>query len=476
MSPNAVIPESSSAHHTLRSSGQHWVDRLVHPGLAGLLIASTMNGLSADWAVFGREITVRPDQVVLVFLLPILALAYGLGRFRLHLNRFEWVVLAFLFTNFASSMLISPSQSASLQGAALLGACVAMYFVTREIISNRAEWLGGATNWVVCLGIAQALYCLTALILYYFGYVIGGLQIGHLSEASVAIEGTFWEANLLGAYLALIALFFTVRYVLAPEGQRGGTYLLGLFITSLALPLTVTRSAALALALGMSATALIVCAYRREIHGWRRKAGRIVVVLGCVLLLTVTVMNALVSTISRYPNLLLERWIPISLAPAIEVDVPTTGGAVTQASRGSMEGRLDAWWRAMEYWWERPIFGHGTLAGGNVIREGWWYSSLVQALYDTGLLGFLVLLWIHVGAVFYPVRAWLRTRRNPMSANLLGFGLGNAVLFFTSQFSNLYFVGFPWVFLGLSMGAVAAYSKGHVANGDWTSRPAFHQG
>jgi hypothetical protein len=476
MSPNAVIPESSSAHHTLRSSGQHWVDRLVHPGLVGLLIASTMNGLSADWAVFGREITVRPDQVVLVFLLPVLALAYGLGRFRLHLNRFEWVVLAFLFTNFASSMLISPSQRASLQGAALLGACVAMYFVTREIVSNRAEWLGGATNWVVCLGIAQALYCLTALILYYFGYVIGGLQIGHLSDASVAIEGTFWEANLLGAYLALIALFFTVRYVLAPEGQRGGTYLLGLFITSLALPLTVTRSAALALALGMLATALIVCAYRREIHGWRRKAGRIVVVLGCVLLLTVTVMNALVSTISRYPNLLLERWIPISLAPAIEVDGPTTGGAVTQASRGSMEGRLDAWWRAMEYWWERPILGHGTLAGGNVIREGWWYSSLVQALYDTGLLGFLVLLWIHVGAVVYPVRAWLRTRRNPMSANLLGFGLGNAVLFFTSQFSNLYFVGFPWVFLGLSMGAVAAYSKGHVANGDWTSRPAFHQG
>jgi O-antigen ligase len=448
----------------------------VHPGLISLLIASTMNGLSAEWAVFGREITVRPDQVVLVFLLPVLALAYGLGRFRLHLNRFEWVVLAFLFTNFASSMLISPSQRASLQGAALLGACVAMYFVTREIVSNRAEWLGGATNWVVCLGIAQALYCLTALILYYFGYVIGGLQIGHLSEASVAIEGTFWEANLLGAYLALIALFFTVRYVLAPEGQRGGTYLLGLFITSLALPLTVTRSAALALALGMLATALIVCAYHREIHGWRRKAGRIVVVLGCVLLLTVTVMNALVSTISRYPNLLLERWIPISLAPAIEVDVPTTGGAVTQASRGSMEGRLDAWLRAMEFWREHPIFGHGTLAGGNVIREGWWYSSLVQALYDTGLLGFLVLLWIHVGAVVYPVRAWLRTRRNPMSANLLGFGLGNAVLFFTSQFSNLYFVGFPWVFLGLSMGAVAAYSKGHVANGDWTSRPAFHQG
>jgi hypothetical protein len=86
------------------------------------------------------------------------------------------------------------------------------------------------------------------------------------------------------------------------------------------------------------------------------------------------------------------------------------------------------------------------------------------------------LLWIHVGAVVYPVRAWVRTRRNPGSANLLGFGVGNAVLFFTSQFSNLYFVGFPWVFLGLSMGAVAAYSKGHVANGDWTSRPAFHQG
>jgi hypothetical protein len=309
-----------------------------------------MNGLSADWVVFGREITVRPDQVVLVFLLPVLALAYGLGRFRLHLNRFEWVVLAFLFTNFASSMLISPSQSASLQGTALLGACVAMYFVTREIVSNRAEWLAGATNWVVGLGIAQALYCLTALILYSFGYMIGGLQIGHLSEASVAVEGTFWEANLLGAYLALIAMLFTVRYVLAPEGQRGGTYLLGLFITSLALPLTVTRSAALALALGMLATALIVCAYRREIRGWRRKASRIVVVLGCVLLLTVTVMNDLVSTLSRYPNLLLERWIPISWAPAIEVDVPTIGG---DASLSRLDGGTSG----------RVVAGHGILVG-----------------------------------------------------------------------------------------------------------------
>jgi hypothetical protein len=116
----------------------------------------------------------------------------------------------------------------------------------------------------------------------------------------------------------------------------------------------------------------------------------------------------------------------------------------------------------MARWRESPILGHGTLAGNAGIKEGWWYSSLFQALYDTGLLGFLLLLGIHLGGVVYPVLTWVRSRRSPMSANLLGFGVGNALLFFTSQFSNFLFVGFPWVFLGLSMGAVDAYSKRHV--------------
>lgn len=467
---------------------QRRIDALVNIGLVALLIASTLNGLSFEWGVLGTELTIRPDQVVLVCLLPVLALACLLGRLRLHFILFEWVVLGFLLSNVAASMLFSPARNASLKGTVLLGGYVSMYFVVRQILANRGEWLSSALNWMCGLGIAQAAYCLLAVGLYAFGFVIGGLQIGHLTEGSVAIKGTFWEANLLGAYLGLIALFLTVRYVFSVTRAGSRTDLLGVFITSLALPLTVTRAAGAAFVLGMLAIAVVVWVYRDEIGEWRTRVGKIAVTLGCTVVLTVTAMDALVSTLSGYPNLLRERWMPISWIPIGEeaTVVGVTGpparppginrtveleGAVTHASRSSVDGRIDAWVRAIEASRDRPILGHGTLAGANLIKEGWWYSSLIQALYDTGLVGLVVMLWIHVAAIAYPLRTWLRTRQGPMSANLLGFGIANTVLLLTSQFSNPLFVGFPWVFLGLSMGAVEACSKGHVAGHDPTLAP-----
>jgi hypothetical protein len=486
-----VLHEPLAASGTIRRAWQEWIDLCLYVALVALLVASTMNGLSVDWAVLGTEVTIRPDQVVLLFLLPTVALAFVLSRLRFHVTLFDGVVLAFIFSNAASSILVSHSPKASLQGTLLLGMYATMYFVVRQILADRAEWLPRVGNWLLGLGVVQAVYSLTALVLYSRGYVLAGLHRGHLTETSVAIRGTFPEPNLLGAYLSLIAVFLTVRYVFRPEGQRGGTWLFGLFLTSLALPLTVTRAAGLAFALGMLALAVIVGLYRREIPGWSARAGKVVVTLGCVVLLTVTAMNGLVSTLSRYPNLLLERWISIALiapgqdarlgeegartraerssmteaqkkAPAIEGEALAVGRNVTEASRSSVEGRLNVWLRALERWRESPILGHGTLAGGGMTQQGWWYSSLVQAFYDTGLLGFFVLLWIHLAAIFYPMRAWLRTSRNPMSANLLGFGVGNAVLLFTSQFSSFLFLGFPWVFWGLSMGAVEAHATGRL--------------
>lgn len=485
MTTESAVLRAAGVRGGSRSLWQERIDTFVKVGLTGLLIASTLNGLTFDWQVFGREITVRPDQVVLVVILPLLALAVILGRFRLHLILFDWVVLGFLVSNVTSSLLVSSSRNASLQASVLLGAYAAMYFVARQIVANRARWLGAASDWVLGLGIAQALYCLLAVVLYSFGYVIHGLQIGHVSETSIAIEGTFWEANLLGAYFAVIAVFITVRYMLRPERNGGGTYLLGLFITTLALPLTLTRAAGLAFVLGMSAIALIVWIYRRELLAWRTRAVRIGLAVACASALTVTAMNDFVSTLSRYPNLLVERWIPGSWIPTSEEtraeaakrlptvepaaaapagrpaapasrNAPIVEGQVTLSSQSSADGRLDTWLLAAERWRQHPILGHGPLAGAGATKDGWWYSSLVQALDDTGLLGLALLLWIHVAAIVYPLMAWLRTRRSPMSANLLGLSVGNAVLFLTSQFSNSFYVGFPWVFLGLTMGAVEA--------------------
>jgi hypothetical protein len=433
-----------------------------------MLIASTMNGASVDLGVYGNEITVRPDQLVLIVLAPILGLGYVAGAFRLHLLLFDWLVLGFVVSNLAASLLWSSSVNVSLKGSLLLAGYAAMYLLVKETVANRAQWVPRASNWVFGLGVAQAAYSLIAVALYAFGYPIGGLQIGHLRESSVAIKGTFWEPNLLGAYLGVITLCLMVRYLMSSDRQSGARYLAGMFVTSLALPLTVTRAAGAAFGVGLLAVALIVLVYRGEIHRWRMRTARIAITLCCVVLLTGTAMNSLVSALSGYPNLLLERWAPISFVPPSgEVFALPEGtsarpgkalatGEVLRASRSSVHGRMDAWARAVQEWRHLPVLGHGTLAGVEVIEDGWWYSSLVQALYDTGLVGFVVLLGIYVAAIVYPVRTWLRARAGPSSANLLAFGVGNTVLFVTSQFSNFLFVGFPWVFLGVTMGAVEA--------------------
>jgi hypothetical protein len=454
----------------------HGIDAWLLVGVTGLLVASTMNRFAIDWRVFGREITLRPDLIVFAVVVPALAVSWLTGRVRIRVKSIDWTVLAYLFTNLAASMLAGGTRMVGVQGTVLLGILMGMYFVTRHLLGQSPKWLSRATDLLLVLGIAQAVYSLTALVFYAAGYNIGGLQIGHLTLDSVAIEGTFWEANLLAAFLGLSAVFLTVRYVLQPQDTRPPVYLAGVFLTTLALPLTMTRSAALAFGVGMLAFAAIVLVFRRDIRAWSGRAVRIAGALGLAAVLTVTAMNSLVSTLSRYPNLILERWIPVlwnpseteavvrapdGLAPGdvIRPDGTVVFERVTLASRSSAEGRTQAWRRAGDLWWNRPLLGHGTLAGQDVIRGGWWYSSLVQALYDTGLAGFFLLLWIHTASVVYPIRAWFRARRHPGSASLLAFGLGNVVLVLTSQFSNFFFVGFPWVFLGMSLAAVDVWSK-----------------
>lgn len=452
------------------------VDRLLSIGLASLITASTLNGFAVDWRILGAEITIHPDQGVLVLLMPLVAYAWWSGRLRLTVTRFDWLVAGFLVCNAASSLLMSPSPRASLQGTVLLAGYAAMYFVVRLILANRQAWSPIATNWLIALGIAQAVFAVVALLLYSAGFGAAGVQEGHLIEGSVALEGTFWEPNLLGAYAALVAVFCASRFLLEPSGERGRPFLFGLFIASLVLPLTLTRAAGLGFAAGMAAVAVAGWRFRREIRSWGRRMAVAGLVLGGVFLLTATVIDDFVSNVTQHPNFLVERWTPDSWIPApvqtpgTAAERPETGragpraaashdGVVAARSRSSVEGRLDAWRRAVESWRASPILGHGTLAGTSIVAGGWWYSSLVQALHDTGILGLALLVAVYLGAILLPLMACIRSGPSLSVANLMGFSAGNAILLLTSQFSSFLFVGFPWVFLGLTIAVAAGHSK-----------------
>ena len=82
-------------------------DRFLFGGLVALVVAATMSGLRTDVTIWGHELTIRPDQVVLLALLPAIAVALtrrGLARSwsLLHLP-----VFAFLAANAVASVAAS---------------------------------------------------------------------------------------------------------------------------------------------------------------------------------------------------------------------------------------------------------------------------------------------------------------------------------------------------------------------------------
>jgi O-antigen ligase len=334
--------------------------------------------------------------------------------------------------------------------------------------------------------------------LFSAGYEIGGVQIGHLTKNSVATEGTFWEANLLGAFLAVTAVALLVWCVLGRAVRT--VHFIGLFVSAVALPLTLTRAAGMAAALGAAMVLLVAAAFRRDFPRWRQRLAMTAAVLASAVVLTVTGMNAWISSMADYPNLLVERWLPVLVGQGGPLNpspspvsrpaatppataTPVTGpipadnpfpatvkvsqrpdgsivaASIVAASHSSAEGRMKAWRLAVALSADRPWLGHGTLAGGDVVKEGWWYSSVVQSLFDTGVAGTVPLLGIHICGVLLPLVAWMRVRTHETGLHVLVFALGNGVLALTSQFSNAFFVGLPWVLLGMAMGAVDSVGR-----------------
>jgi O-antigen ligase len=403
--------------------------------------------------------------------LPVFAAAWLSKQWQFRLSLLDAIIAAFLASNLLSALLVSPARGASIKASVLLAGYAAMYFVVRQILANRIDWVPRANRWILGVGAAQAAYTLAALVVYAFEYDIGGLQIGHLTPGSVATKGTFWEANLLGAYLTVIALFAAGTYVFRRE--RDTLSLAVLLLAAVALPLTVTRAAGLAFALGLMVLTAMVYVRRADVPDWRARAARVVLALAAAGVLTVTAMDDLVSHLSGYPNLLIERWVPLSSvaapiassrdtpradrAPAEQNRPPEVApGRITELSQSSVDGRMQAWTVALARWRDEPILGHGPLAGAAITKEGWWYSSVIQALYDTGLVGLIALLGLYGLSIVAPLRAGLRPRVGPLRSDLVALGLGNAVLCFTSQFSSALFVGLPWVFLGVTMATVKA--------------------
>jgi hypothetical protein len=148
----------------------------------------------------------------------------------------------------------------------------------------------------------------------------------------------------------------------------------------------------------------------------------------------------------------------------------------TVKSLMSVAYRMELFKLGLQEWLKAPILGHGTLAG-EAIGHSFWVSSLLQSLHDTGVVGAIFLLWIYGLLILTPWLAYRRSLREGEQAlpalhrnSLLAFALANAVLALTSQFSSILWVGFPWVFAGLTVGFVHASRTPPVGAGSPANR------
>jgi hypothetical protein len=131
-SARAPVPTLVDAGPTAMSRS----DRVLFGGLVALVVAATMSGLRTNVTIRGYELTIRPDQVVLLALLPSIAVALtrrGLTRWWsvLHIP-----VFAFLAANAVASVAASGVRDVSLQGTVLM----TVYVLTSQLASFL--WVG----------------------------------------------------------------------------------------------------------------------------------------------------------------------------------------------------------------------------------------------------------------------------------------------------------------------------------------------
>jgi hypothetical protein len=149
----------------------------------------------------------------------------------------------------------------------------------------------------------------------------------------------------------------------------------------------------------------------------------------------------------------------------IKIALSNRVNSLTEFSKGSGLGRVQGYILGFEGFLKNPVFGNGTLSTDtefyNTFRNqhqelmgsaGWLNGALIQALQDTGIIGFLIVLGIFISVlianynVFIKLPDWLIEK-----SIILGFIGGNIILLISSQFSSPLWISFPYIYWGINM-------------------------
>jgi O-antigen ligase len=403
--------------------------------VAGLTIKPELIALIIVWALFGwRLIQLRP--------LSSGALSIGrLGGGRLLLWTIPYIVVLF-----AASTLNAPYPAAGLRHTLLVALVASAAWLVLGLVDTPRR-LAIAMKLLVGLAIAEA--ALTFVILAFaWSWVPPGAQLG---TGGIAVpNGTLWEPNLLGSYLAAGAVLALATLVVMRSPQWATALACGFALIVAALGLSLARGAWLGFAAGVVVLGVGQLALRArgaQPPGSARPNAR-------------NILLALLA--ASLACLFLVGIAPVVFpGTAAGFDSRVNLSTYNPQTDPSLRTRTDTLQQAIPSIVSHPILGNGAGSFGASYEDargnsGWIANLELHVLYDSGLVGLGCWLVGLAGLIWAAGRRLRRAGGTPpaLQQMILALLAALAALLVAFQATEGSWLAFPWIYIGLLACAV----------------------
>ncbi len=402
----------------------------------------------------------------------------------------EYCLAGWLAVGVFSSLVFSPAPRESLRLTLVLVGMVALYGLAVVFVRTRADLVRAALVWigvgtvVAGIGIVEAI--LYALVDSHAGIAFDGTASGTTVVFAPRVASTMWEPNIFGSYMVIVwALAFALsRAPAARTSLRKWALRFAMAAATTGIVISTTRVVWVVAPLLM--LSMLAVALRRRLITWRRlladffnpnlagfAAGLALAtamsVVACPMAPSSSTAGSQPAAVTSYVG---NNSSPSSGPPPAASNALLGSGCVRSGSvfmqhgqgffqagsTSSFTGRLKVAELAFKGWLHRPIVGNGSGSYLYVFgpAAGGWIGNLpLHILFDTGIVGFLLLLLALVAAGRSAFRALGTAVPAWESTQYVLFGLVSAglALIATYQFTDGTWLGFTWVFFGMIVAA-----------------------
>lgn len=399
-----------------------------------LFAMSTLSAIRFDVASY---ITLRPEHFVFMALFAGFLLSFLAGRAKASRVPYLLPLTLFVGVNYLSSFINAVDLASSLRNSALLTLFALMYVFTIHVVRANPDKGMQIVWFFLVLAVLQSVFAISEQALYFMGLDLG-VHTPPVEEGSRVIRssGGFQEANLLGAFVAAAGLMLVALMTSKQKFFQGSLYpLLALLVVIVTLILTYTRTAWIGFMVGVF---LLLFMQRSRSEIFNRKVGSMLLVaLVLAMIVFVFMLGAGVAGVFE----------PVLVRSQELLDF----------SGGSGAGRAEVQEFALEKWRrDAVLLGHGTMSlpweeALPSPAGPWLYSSFIQALHDTGLVGLALIIWFQAGVLLFLVRSYGRVADDGSRSVIAGCITAIIALYIASQASSFIWLGFPWIFTGFAV-------------------------